>query len=654
MADKAILFGINQYKRISNLRGCANDVRNVQLLLTDLFGFAAENVRARIDDKVTKKEIEKQWKWLLNGASAGDRLIFHFSGHGSYTGDQDGDEDDGVDELLCLYDMDWSDSGTYLLDDDLRKLTETIPEAIHVTFLLDSCHSGTGTRVLELNAADEEMDIAKRPVIDVQTSVARLAATRQMRTVTLSDDVAATEIARTINPQSPADAQRTVLARFVPPPRAVGRRLRRAGVRRPLISMRDGGMNHVLFSGSRSDQTSVDAYIDGDFHGAFTYYFCEAIRTAGNRVDHQHLIERIRERLLAERFTQVPQLEPDKTRGPIFEKSGPPLAPVGIDGSTPTGETADKEELFLSLLRRVVDLLEARASVAPASRPVTTERQLVYVHGICRHEPGYSKNWWAALKPHLSASLAKELESNRHEVLWSEIVSPSRAFAGVGQLGQPVEEKILADSIRAILEDRAERQVVEQVAEQPRKAHPVMTRISVDRAALGIPGLNCVDDFAKYLLNESIRDEVLDAFLSVVEPLLRRGDALDIMSHSWGTVVAYEGLRRLDGSGLSGEVQTLFTVGSALSIGPVRSGLLLQDGARPECVRQWINLDAKGDIVGGALEPHGFAVDAEYLGLHPSGCRSFAGIVTPSCAHGSYFHAENRPVNGGVFARHMG
>jgi hypothetical protein len=194
MADKAILFGINQYKRISNLRGCANDVRNVQLLLTDLFGFAAENVRARIDDKVTKKEIEKQWKWLLNGASAGDRLIFHFSGHGSYTGDQDGDEDDGVDELLCLYDMDWSDSGTYLLDDDLRKLTETIPEAIHVTFLLDSCHSGTGTRVLELNAADEEMDIAKRPVIDVQTSVARLAATRQMRTVTLSDDVAATRL----------------------------------------------------------------------------------------------------------------------------------------------------------------------------------------------------------------------------------------------------------------------------------------------------------------------------------------------------------------------------------------------------------------------------------------------------------------------------
>jgi hypothetical protein len=85
----------------------------------------------------------------------------------------------------------------------------------------------------------------------------------------------------------------------------------------------------------------------------------------------------------------------------------------------------------------------------------------------------------------------------------------------------------------------------------------------------------------------------------------------------------------------------------------VRKGLKWRDGTRPAYARRWINLDAKGDIVGGALEPHGFAVDAEYLGLHPTGCSSFAGIVSPACAHSSYFHSGNRPVNSGVFARHM-
>jgi hypothetical protein len=416
--------------------------------------------------------------------------------------------------------------------------------------------------------------------------------------------------------------------------------------------MRDEGMNHVLFSGSRSDQTSADAYIDNDFHGAFTYYFCKAVREVGERVERQDLIQGIRQELQSERFSQIPQLEPAGTRGLLFGDAEV-TAPGGTNVHRPPGPAAEKEELFLTLLQRIVELLEARRDTPGAMRPAAAARHLVYVHGICRHEAGYSTNWWKALKPHLSAAIASELGGNHHEVLWSEIVSPSRVFGGIRGIGQVAEEKALADSIRAILEDRAERQVVEQVAEQPSGQRPVVTRIAIDRAALGIPGLNCVDDFAKYLLNDSIREEVLEAFLSVVEPLLRSGASIELISHSWGTVVAYEGLRRLDGSALTGQVQTLFTVGSALSIGPVRQGLLTSDGARPICVRQWINLDAKGDIVGGPLEPHGFAVDAEYLGLHPTGCGSFAGIVAPSCAHGSYFVSENRAVNSGVFARHI-
>ena len=162
-----------------------------------------------------------------------------------------------------------------------------------------------------------------------------------------------------------------------------------------------------------------------------------------------------------------------------------------------------------------------------------------------------------------------------------------------------------------------------------------------------------MNDVALYLVSDSIRDQVLGAFLFVVEPLLRHGAAIDIISHSWGSVVAYEGLRRLDATALPGHVRTLFMVGSPLTIGPVRRRLRWRDGARPRYVRRWVNLDARGDVVGGALEPHGLAVDREYLRLDPTGCDSWAGIVAPACAHQSYFHPENRPVNSGIFAEHI-
>ncbi|MCH5375506.1 MAG: hypothetical protein JJ992_16165, partial [Planctomycetes bacterium] len=182
---------------------------------------------------------------------------------------------------------------------------------------------------------------------------------------------------------------------------------------------------------------------------------------------------------------------------------------------------------------------------------------------------------------------------------------------------------------------------------------PTAAPRSADRAMLGIPGLDCVDDFVKYLSDKEIRNAVQQRFLDVVLPLLHSGSAIDVISHSWGTVVAYEALRRLDGSTMPGQVHRLFTVGSALSIVPVQSRLQFRDGRRPRCVQRWVNLDARGDIVGGTLRGLPFDVDAEFLNLVPTGCDSFLGIVSPACAHSSYFHPRNTAVNRHIFAGEM-
>ena len=115
---------------------------------------------------------------------------------------------------------------------------------------------------------------------------------------------------------------------------------------------------------------------------------------------------------------------------------------------------------------------------------------------------------------------------------------------------------------------------------------------------ISIPGLNCIDDFSIYLVDDGVRRSIIDRFIDVVRPELEAGNELDIIAHSWGSVVAYEGLRQLEDEGLNLPlVRNLFTVGSALSIGPVKLHLreANRDGKKPASLRRWVNLDAHGE-----------------------------------------------------------
>ena len=147
---------------------------------------------------------------------------------------------------------------------------------------------------------------------------------------------------------------------------------------------------------------------------------------------------------------------------------------------------------------------------------------------------------------------------------------------------------------------------------------------------ISIPGFDCIDDFTVYLTNDAIRQQIIDRFTSVVGPQIKgNGVEIDIISHSWGTVVAYEGLRQLVDSGDSTPiVRNFFTVGAALSIGPVKMRLrpANQNGVKPANVNRWINLDARGDLVGGPLQGRPYQVDMDFVNLDPVGCGSFLGL----------------------------
>lgn len=269
---------------------------------------------------------------------------------------------------------------------------------------------------------------------------------------------------------------------------------------------------------------------------------------------------------------------------------------------------------------------------AVAQKRADVDKYVVYVHGICAHPAGYSDPWWAALKRHIDVP-----EANRREVLWSDIVN-REAIAPEARAPQAAE---LSRRIRQALRERAVRQHTDLLGAES------LQRVDPEGILDAIPGAKCVDDFVSYMLIPRVRTETLRRFTAVVTPLLRKPNAqVEVISHSWGTVVAYEGLLLLEQAQHPGRVHNLFTVGSALSIDTVRAGLQPAfAGRKPRMVDSWRNLNARYDIVGGYIPGE---VDSQRLGLRPVGC---SWLPNPSCSHGSYFEPANLVVNRDIFGQ---
>lgn len=643
MPDRALLLGVNEYRFVSPLRGCVNDVRTLHDTLTGVFGFSPNAIRSHIDNEVTKDVVRDGMRWLLDGAAPGDRLVFHFSGHGSFVPDRNGDET--RDEIICLVDMDFSNPDSYFLDDELAAFAARVPEAAQLVFILDSCHSGTGTRGLMLPG--EDGGNSKGMTLLDSRVTSRLAGV----------DLTAPDY-----PPSPSGAtDNLVRVRFISPPARVWEAVSRSGGNSPRRDAATLPGREVLLAACRDDQTAADALIDGVPQGAFSHHLARVLRESGPAIGVRELMSRVEAGLRSGQFEQVPQVEARDLQRPLFHHPALPgptcvappdsTPPEPRDGSVLRALTVALESLeSLSpvdrsrALRVAEELLERRRR--PEDRAPSARRRLVAVHGICRHTAGFSDPWWASLQPFTEVFGPGRLGQERIEVTWSDLVNPRTLDASRG-VTRGVEQEVVADLLRSALMERAEMMVGDETSARDAR-DLVRDPFAADRA-LNIPLLSCVDDFAVYLTNNAKRAEIIARFTGNVRPLLEAGEELDIIAHSWGTVVAYEGLRELDALQLSGRVRHFFTAGSALAIGVVKARLRAsnRDGRKPAGVSEWCNLDARGDVVGGRLKGRPFAVDQEFLDIPPQGC----GLLDLGCAHGSYFDPRNLAVNRDIFAR---
>jgi hypothetical protein len=238
-------------------------------ILQTYFGFQNKDIRMVVDQRATKEAIlHRLQDWLVQGAQAGDFLVFHFSGHGSQIRDRDGDEEllDQMDEIICPSDMNW-DKG-YITDDVLHDLFAGLPEGVLLEVFLDSCHSGTGLR---------SPDPLGRPP--------------------------------ELGPENPT------LNRYLPPPPDITARWlgEEDDLEQRSFRAARKTVHHILWAGCRANQTSADAYIDGAYNGAFTYYLCKHIRDSGGSLTRRELLNRVRNSLRHNDYDQVPQLEIEAT-----------------------------------------------------------------------------------------------------------------------------------------------------------------------------------------------------------------------------------------------------------------------------------------------------------------------------------------------------
>ena len=266
MSKKALCIGINNYPGTHmDLQGCVNDANDWAQTLQGR-GFTVSTL---LDAQATKAAMVQAMSNLINGSDSGDSLVITYSGHGTYQPDTDGDEVDGLDEALCPYDI--QTGGGALIDDEIRTIFAARKAGVRLTFISDSCHSGTVNRA----APSEPEADAPRP-----------------RFLPMGNWMPEDKLPRT----------------------GAGNLMTRIGVSPTVVSPFVGALlkqqGDLLLSGCKEgpNNYSYDAKIGGRYNGAFTYYALKTLKTLPADATYAKWHAEIGKYLPSASYPQSPQI----------------------------------------------------------------------------------------------------------------------------------------------------------------------------------------------------------------------------------------------------------------------------------------------------------------------------------------------------------
>jgi hypothetical protein len=202
---------------LPRLPGSKNDIELVRQVLLSRYGFSDNNIHVVRDEAATRVGVLSALNKIVKEAGPDDVVYIHYSGHGSQVQDLNGDEpDDQLDETIVPQDG-RTEGVPDITDDELEAILSQLKTS-HAVVVLDSCHSGTATRGLEV----------------------------RVRSVPADDRVALYQ-------------KNSVTTRAIVP-------LNKHA--------------YVLFSGAASHEEALDGPIDGRYHGFFTHSLFKSLQTA--------------------------------------------------------------------------------------------------------------------------------------------------------------------------------------------------------------------------------------------------------------------------------------------------------------------------------------------------------------------------------------
>jgi uncharacterized caspase-like protein/uncharacterized protein YegJ (DUF2314 family) len=146
----AVIVGIEDYESMTDLSYTIDDAEDMRDVLLSYGNWNDSNIQFLTDVDASKSGIYVAIENMAKNknADADDVYLFFFSGHGSNIPDDDGDEVDSYDEVICPYDA------TYITTEDLKKLEkETVISddelgtwlsacSGNIVVILDTCMSG--------------------------------------------------------------------------------------------------------------------------------------------------------------------------------------------------------------------------------------------------------------------------------------------------------------------------------------------------------------------------------------------------------------------------------------------------------------------------------------------------------------------------------
>ncbi|MBI2479375.1 MAG: caspase family protein [Planctomycetia bacterium] len=263
----ALLVGVDKYKAVTDLQGCVNDIKDMKDLLIGNFGFLADDVLELSNEQATHDNIITAFNdHLIQRADEGAIVVFHFSGHGSQMKDAEGGDElfDHLDETLVTHDSRSAPDRFDIRDDELNGLfRQLVAKNTAVTFVLDSCHSGSG-----IKAAGQGFP-------------------------------------------------RRVDADDRDPPPAKAWELSTKGSKAKDTRFED--LDYVLISGCRAEEVSYELDLNGIRRGALTHYLTKAIRDAGKpAVTYADIMEDVKAQVKSDNPTQNPQVEGKLIKNFVF------------------------------------------------------------------------------------------------------------------------------------------------------------------------------------------------------------------------------------------------------------------------------------------------------------------------------------------------